>query len=35
MGYDVPRLERRLDAVLRRDYRMVRRHGEIEVWQRR
>ena len=35
LGYDVPRLQRRLDRVLRRDFELVRRHGDVEVWQRR
>ena len=34
-GYDVPRLQRRLDRVLRSEFELVRRHGDVEVWQRR
>ena len=32
---DVPRLQARLERVMARDFALVRRHGEIEVWQRR
>lgn len=35
LGYDIPRLQRRLDRVLRRDFELVRGHGDVEVWQRR
>jgi hypothetical protein len=35
LGYDVPRLQRRLERVLRLDFELVGRHGTVEVWQRR
>jgi hypothetical protein len=35
LSYDVPRLQRRLDGLLRREFRLVHRYGEVEVWQRR